>query len=43
VLESNATNQTMFDKREIFGIDVFTVIEQFTNRVIISENVVNNT
>ena len=30
----------IFSQREIFGIDTFTVIHQFTQRVIISENCV---
>ena len=40
VLESNATNSPIFAQREITGIDVFTVIEQFTRRVLITENIV---
>lgn len=30
----------IFSQREIFGIDTYTVIHQFTQRVIISENCV---
>ena len=40
MLESNANNATIFDQREIFGVDVFTVVNQFTKKVLISENVV---
>ena len=40
VLESNANNAPIFSQREIFGIDVFSVINQFTKKVLISENVV---
>ena len=40
VQESNANNSLMFDQREIFGVDLYSVIRQFTNKVIISENVV---
>ena len=40
VLESNASNMPIFSQREIFGIDTYTVIHQFTQRVIISENMV---
>ena len=40
VQESNANNQVMFEQREIFGVDLYSVIRQFTNKVIISENVV---
>ena len=40
VLESNANNAPIFNQREIFGIDVYTVVRQFTNKVLISENVV---
>lgn len=40
ILESHATNSTIYGQREIGGIDVFTVIEQFTRRVLITENVV---
>jgi len=40
VLEANVSNQVMFSQREILGIDLYTVINQFTNRVIISENMV---
>lgn len=40
VLESSATNSTMFEKRQIFGSDVFVVISSFVKKVIISENMV---
>lgn len=40
VLESDANNKRIFEQREIFGIDVFTVITQFTKVVLISENMV---
>lgn len=40
VLESDANNKLIFEQREIFGIDVFTVITQFTKVVLISENMV---
>ena len=40
VLESNANNATIFAQREIFGVDVFSVVNQFTKKVLISENVV---
>ena len=40
VLESNATNKPIFSQREITGMDVFSVIEIFTRRVLITENIV---
>ena len=40
VLESNANNSPIFAQREIFGVDVYTVVKQFTKKVLISENVV---
>ena len=40
VLESDSNNRTIFEQREIFGIDVYTVISQFTKVVLISENMV---
>jgi hypothetical protein len=40
VLESNANNSLIFSQREINGIDVFSVVNDFTRRVIISENIV---
>lgn len=40
VLESNANNAPIFDQREIFGVDVFTVVNLFTKKVLISENMV---
>ena len=38
VLESNANNSTIFEQREIFGVDLYSVITQFTKVVLISEN-----
>ena len=40
VLESNANNSTMFMQREILGTDVYSVVNQFVKKVLISENVV---
>lgn len=40
VLESSVSNNPIFSQREIFGIDIFTVVNMFTKRVIISENMV---
>lgn len=40
VLESNANNATVFAQREIFGVDVFSVVSLFTKKVLISENMV---
>lgn len=40
VLESNANNAPIFSQREIFGVDVYSVVNQFTKKVIISENLV---
>lgn len=40
ILESNANNSPIFSQREIFGVDVYSVINQFTKKVLISENVV---
>lgn len=40
VLESSSNNSTIFDKQELFGVDVYTVINQFTKKVLISENMV---
>lgn len=40
ILESNVNNQKMYDHREIFGEDVFTLINNFVKRVFISENLV---
>lgn len=40
VLESNANNAPIFAQREIFGVDVFSVVHSFTRRVLISENMV---
>lgn len=40
VLESYSINTAVFDKRGISGIDIFGVINLFTKKVIISENMV---
>lgn len=40
VLESNSNNAIMYEQREIFGIDLYTVISQFTKVILISENMV---
>lgn len=40
VLEAYANNSTIFSQREIFGTDVYSVVNQFTKKVLISENVV---
>lgn len=40
VLESNSNNSPIFEQREIFGTDVYTVINHFTKNVLISENIV---
>lgn len=40
VLESNSNNATIYNQKEIFGIDLFSVINLFTKKVIISENMV---
>lgn len=40
VLDSNSHNSPIFEQREIFGVDVFTVINRFTKVVLISENMV---
>ena len=40
VLENRANNELIFQQREIQGIDEMTVIEDFTRRVLISENMV---
>ena len=39
-MESSSNNATIFGQKEIFGIDVFTVINLFLKKVIISENMV---
>ena len=39
-MESNANNAPIFNQREIFGVDVFSVVNQFTKKVLISENMV---
>ena len=40
VLESYENNSPIFSQREIFGTDVYTVVNQFTKKVLISENMV---
>lgn len=40
VLESNANNAPIFSQREILGVDVFSVVNHFTKKVLISENMV---
>lgn len=40
VLESNANNAPIFEQRQIFGVDVYSVINSFTKKVLISENLV---
>lgn len=40
VSENSSNNSLIYGQREIFGIDLFTVINSFTRRVLISENVV---
>lgn len=40
MLESNSNNAPIFEQREIFGVDLYTVISQFTKVVLISENIV---
>ena len=39
-MESNANNAPIYNQREIFGVDVFSVVNQFTKKVLISENMV---
>ena len=40
VQDSNSTNGVIFGQREVMGVDVMTVVRDFTRRVLISENVV---
>ena len=40
VNESYANNSPIFNQQEIFGIDLYSVIQSFVRRVIISENIV---
>lgn len=40
VKESESINSPIFDKRSIFGSDPFVVVNNFTRRVLISENMV---
>lgn len=39
-LESSSINSLIFEQREIMGIDIYTVINQFVRKVLISENMV---
>lgn len=38
ILQSNANNSIIFGQREIFGQDIYTVINVFVKKVLISEN-----
>lgn len=40
VLDAAAHNSTIFEQREIFGVDKYNVIDKFVRKVIISENMV---
>lgn len=40
VSENNSNNSPIYAQREIFGTDLFSVINAFTRRVLISENIV---
>jgi len=40
VLESYSNNSLIFEQREIFGVDLYSVINLFTKKVLISENMV---
>lgn len=40
VNDSNSTNSVIFAQREVMGVDLMTVVRDFTRRVLISENVV---
>lgn len=40
VSENNSNNAPIYGQREIFGIDKYSVINRFTKRVLISENMV---
>ena len=40
ILEANANNSSIFAQREIFGVDVFSVVNLFTKNVLISENMI---
>ncbi len=37
ILESNSNNSLLFEQREIFGDDIYTIIHKFTNNVLISD------
>lgn len=38
VMEAYARNQTIFNQRDILGTDIYTVVHQFLQKVLISEN-----
>ena len=40
VMESNSNNASMFEQREIFGLDISSIINFFTKVVLISDNMV---
>lgn len=40
VLENSSSNQLIYAQREVYGYDIYSVIEDFTKRVLISENIV---
>lgn len=40
VNESYSNNSPIFDQQEIFGVDLYSVIQSFVRRVLISENIV---
>lgn len=40
VLDASAHNSTIFQQREIFGVDIYNVINKFVRKVLISENMV---
>lgn len=40
VLESQRDNKLIYEQRDIFGVDVFTIIHNFIKKVLISENMV---
>ena len=40
MLDSNSNNAPIFEQREILGVDLYTVISQFTEVVLSSENIV---
>ena len=40
MLENSSSNQLIYAQREVYGFDIYSVIQDFTKRVLISENVV---